>query len=267
MARMNSRNIMKILLKVNFILFFYFAFILINFADSGNFDNNKNNFLFGFSGFVQYGYSHGTAIAPENGNIDNINSPYEMGYGFSAHILYKLNNEWKTFLEIGYSDRRILCARENENGIGSWIADMTGNTLNNSYGPFDSNIYFYMNTFIIKPGVKYYVLDNDNFKPWVGTGISIYPWNAAYMNADKTRTYSSTKGICFYIDLLYFGFDMNIDIGEKETIIFSLYANLGAPAVKMRFDNLFQDGWTYINDTGEEVISPYKFGIIMLFEI
>lgn len=60
---------------------------------------------------------------------------------------------------------------------------------------------------------------------------------------------------------------MIIDRGEKESVVFSLYADLGAPSAKLRFDNLFQNGWTYIDDDGEEIISPYKFGVIMLFEL
>ncbi len=265
---------MRNLLIVN--LFFFIlsfnSFIFPENIDSiNNTFNNKaileNQFSFGFSGFIQYGESHGTAIAPENGTPDNIGAPYETGYGVAGHVLYRLNNEWKIFFEIGYSDRKILCARKDEYGAGSWITDMTGDTLNNFYGPFDNDVYFYMETFIIRPGVKYYILNDENIKPWFGIGLSLYPWNASYMDGNRKKIWGKIKGICFDLTFLYLGLDMDIDIGDKEKVTFSLYADLGAPSVKLKFDNLFQNGWTYIDDNGEEVISPYKFGIIMMFEL
>ncbi|MCX7699133.1 MAG: hypothetical protein N2114_06690 [Candidatus Goldbacteria bacterium] len=262
---------MKNLLIVNIL----FCLLLFNFIYSENIDSKINTFnnktdishsiYFGFSAFIQYGESNGTAIAPENEVYDNKGAPYEMGYGFAGHILYALSNEWKIFLEIGYSDRRILCARKDEYGIGSWIADMTGNTFN-FYGPFDSDVYFYMNTFIIKAGVKYYILNDENLKPWFGVGLILYPWNASYMNAERSKIWGSLNGICFYLSFLNFGIDMNIDLGEKEKIIFSLYADLGAPSVQLKFNNLFQNGWNYVDDS-EDVIAPYKFGLLLLFEL
>jgi len=269
---MNLKNIMKNLLIHNILIVFIFCFFSILKADAQDFQNNTintkiNPFSFGFSGFIQYGDSRGTAIAPENTSPDNIGTPYETGYGFGGHLLYQLNNEWKIFLECGYSERRILCARKGEYGVGSWISDMTGDTLNNFYGPFDSDVYFYMGAFIIRPGLKYYLQNDENIKPWFGFGISVYPWNASYMGGDRSKIWATASGVCLDFTFLYFGIDMNIDLGEKERVVFSLFADLGAPSVKLRFDNLFENGWTYINDIGEEVIAPYKFGIIMLFEL
>jgi len=269
---MNLKNIMKISSTVNFFSFFFLFFVSVLAADVGdsviNTINSKtNNFFWGISGLIQYGESNGTAIAPENGRPDNIGASYEMGYGISGYALYGLSDEWKIFFEIGYSDRRILCARKDEYGVGKWVSDVSGDTTNNFYGPFDNDVYFYMDTFIIRPGIKYYVQTDRNVTPWFGLGLSIYPWNASYMSGDRSKTWSSTNGVCLNFNFLYFGFDMKIDFGEKETVILSLFTDIGAPAVKLKFNNLFQDGWTYENNEGEEVVSTYKFGIIMLFEL
>lgn len=60
-------------------LFFLIAFNFFAVADNINFVNDtinnkskeENSFLFGLSGFIQYGECGGTAIISQNGKIDN----------------------------------------------------------------------------------------------------------------------------------------------------------------------------------------------------
>jgi|DewCreStandDraft_4_1066084.scaffolds.fasta_scaffold11883_1 hypothetical protein len=270
---MNLRNIMRNLLIVSFLIVSLFILNQNTIADNVDSVNNtknnnvkiENSILFGFFGFIQYGESRGTAIAPENMPEDNKGASYEMGYGAGLNVQYRINEQWGIFLDTGYSDRRILCAKKDEFGFGSWISDMTGNTLNNSYGPFDDDVYFYIDSFIIKTGVKYFILTDDNIKPWFAIGVAFYPWNASYMNSNRQKVYGNQSGWAIDLSFLNIGIDMNIDLGDKEKIIVSLFADLGSPSVKLKFENLFQDGWTYTNDAGEDLVGIYKFGIIMLF--
>jgi len=213
-------------------------------------------FTFGFSGFAGSGLV-APPISPKYEGFSGM-VPMESPFGFSIILDYATSPEFHLFLDGTVSTYQKLVAKKDGYGTGFWVYEQTGYT-SHDVGPFPENAYFFMDTTGFRLGGKYAM--PGAISPWVGLGFGFYSWTAAFLTADRTKTWGSDSGYVSGITYL-----LGIDFRPaSNSFVFSIYFDGASPVANPKIYNLFGNGWTWDNVAGSNVMPPYRFGIMLGF--
>ncbi len=185
--------------------------------------------------------------------------PYDISYSFGAGIDYellpKLLPNFKLFLDGSFNTWNQLLAKKDGYGVGSWVFEQD-DYEDARIGPFPMDVSYYMDTFDLRIGAKYFlpVGKEKKIQPWVGAGYGIYSWQATIGNKKEESMYGQTSGLVGGISFLG-GVDLVVN-----NFILRAFVDYGVPVVNPKIEDLFVDGWTFENIGGEHAVAPYKFG-------
>lgn len=227
-------------------------------SSQGTFAAHKLSLSFGgllMSGRVE------TAVLPTSGDNYGDMNPMENPYGFGLSLDYNLAPKMRLFLDGNVYSYRKQVGVAGELSESFWIYEMTDYSTH--YLMFNDDAYFDMQTAGFRLGVKY-DLPRGNLRPWVGAGVGIYSWKAAYNTADRSKTWGSASGTVSGVTFLC-GVDFLVLKSSKHPLMVSLFGDFASPVVNPVIDNLFQDGWTWDNSGGNHVMGPYRFGLSIGF--
>ncbi|MEW6412590.1 MAG: hypothetical protein AB1483_08975 [Candidatus Zixiibacteriota bacterium] len=223
-----------------------------------SFDSKKWQFSFG--GLLMSG-KVSTALLPVTEEFGDMN-PIESPYGFGLGIDYNLSPSMRLFFDGNFYTYRKQVGVAGEYSESFWVYEMT-DYESHYIGPFEEDAYFYMQTTGLRVGVKYGILSK-GMRPWAGAGFGFYAWKADYMTADRTKTWGGDSGTIAGPTFLL-GVDFILGRDSKSPIVVTLYGDFASPVANETITDLFQDGWTWENTTGNHVMGPYRFGLSIGF--
>lgn len=214
----------------------------------------RSPFTVAFQGALPYGTV--TTAVHQPGDYAGFN-PIDSGWGAGLTVDYAPIPVIRFFLDGNYFTYRKQVGIAGQNSSGEWVFDMTGYSTNQLH--FSQDAYFDMDTVGFRAGVKA-VLPLGNLQPWAGAAYGYYHWNASYDTQDRTSSWGSASGYVWGLTYLA-GIDWWLSHSEKAGLFVRLYADLAAPVVSPVINNLFNQGWTWNNSGGNNIMGVYRFGV------
>lgn len=194
-----------------------------------------------------------SSYIPGNPYFNNGMEPYDSSWGAGMSMEWRMADFLSFNLDAGFSSWDKLLAKKDGYGIGFWVWEQSG--YNDArIGPFPMDVRYYMDTTILRLGTKYYPMTG-LFQPWVGVSAGLYAWQVTIGNREEEKKYSDTSGTAFSTSL-----QVGIDLVMDDFVI-RFFGDFATAVANPRLENLFQQGWTYEDPTGEFVEGPYRYGI------
>jgi hypothetical protein len=221
----------------------------LGYAYDMNFVHNKQ---IGYWGFVDY----------------NTDKDYLDGFLFGVGFNFLLGKHINLFFDLNRVKSSILLGKSGSNlhGMAIWEASQTNMNYVISDSPLlDRDIYYVSKTTYGVLGLDAKFPIDKTITPYIGFGLGMASYEAAFGNNKGTRKYSDllTGVENFYLIKL----GVNFNIYDKETKLFSigLYYERGRSVtdVSQEITNWLWQGWTYRNQF--IVVPMNRMGIQLAF--
>lgn len=184
--------------------------------------------------------------------------PYDSAWGMGVALEYRFLDSFACGLDFGLNRWEKLLAKKDGYGVGDWVFEQTDYS-SARVGPFPMDVKYYMDTTSVRLNGKYYPLSG-MIQPYIGAAVGVYAWQATIGNREEEKKYSDNSSGMLVSTTLQAGVDFVID-----SFVVRIFGDFASPVAHPRFENLFQNGWTYADE--EHAEGPYRFGIALGMEM
>lgn len=213
-----------------------------------------------FFTYFDGGLAHGDLTLPAYPQEDTNGSPHPAtGYMFGLGVEAVVTPSVRLFLDGTTTTRKVKVADQNGYATSFWVYEQTGYS-NNLVGPFPTDVYGAMDATGFRLGLKYVLSTQQGFELWGGIAYGLYRWTISFDNSAKDKTYGSATGMTSGPTYLA---GVDAPIGKSTDLV--LYADVVSPVANPQVDNLFNNGWTWVNAGGNNVMGPYRAGLALRF--
>lgn len=214
-----------------------------------NFVHNKQ---YGYWGFVDY----------------NVKKDYLDGFQFGIGFNLLLGKYFSIFFDLNRVKSSILLGASGSylHGMAIWAASQTNmNYVINDSPILDRDVYYISKTTYGEFGMDGKFPIDKSVTPFLGFGLGLATYEAAFGNKEGTRKYSD---LITGVENFYFiRLGINFNIYEKDTKLFSfgLFYERGRSVtdIGVEITNWLWQGWTYSNQF--IVVPMSRLGIQLIF--